>query len=343
MKMALHSLLHLQHGMQVLWQILCHSESSNKVGGGAGHETGTRDDFRYSLLHANVPTSQTVMRSLCVVVLPCLVGVVLGQYVPICDPANYTGPPSIPLPNFPTQFSVIIEATLGQDNTTLNVREYFDEVGNRGRFEFTMNVNSTQVGIFDYDDGEIFFISNGDGCAVRLIANSSTRRFLAETPIFGFQDGVNGSVHIGTVSDFFRLRRNTNATWLGVEDVRGIPCNRWQTCTVMENNSYTLDYYFATEDWEFALGDGPTPVQVILTATDAREPGEPESLKHTYSFVSYDTGARSVPDDVFAVPIGLICRGRIPGRPIPTFPDYFSATLESVQKIRQTAVVYKVS
>ena len=270
--------------------------------------------------------------SLCVTVLLCLMGLVFGQYVPVCDPMNYTGPPAIPLPNLSTQFSVVIEANFGQNNRTSDVKEYFDEAGNRGRFEITStNFGADKiVGIFDYDDGEIFVISNGDDCAVRLIANSSTRRFLTETPIFGFQDGVNGSVHIGTVRDFFRLRRNTNATWLGVEDVRGIPCNRWQTCTVMQSYSYTLDYYFATEDWEFALGDGPTPVQVVLSAIDAREPGEPELLMHTYSFVSYDSGPRSVPDDVFAVPIGLACTGRIPGQPVPQFPEYYSATLERV-------------
>ena len=277
---------------------------------------------------------------MCVVLL-CLVGAAFGQYVPVCDPTNYTGPPSMPLPDFPTQFSVVIEANLGQENLTLNVKEYFDEVGNRGRFEITMDVGNT-VGIFDYDDGEIFVISEDGACEVKLIADSSTRSFLIEPPLFGFSGGVNGSIHIGTVRDFFRLQRDTNATWLGVEVVRGIPCNRWQTCTVMENNSYTLDYYFATEDWNFALGNGPTPVQVILTGIDARG-GEAESLKHTYSFLSFDTGSRSVPDEVFAVPIGLVCTGRIPGRPVPPFPEYFSLTLEAVLRTRQSAVVYKVS
>jgi len=239
------------------------------------------------------------MRSSLCGVLLCFIGVAFGQYVPVCDPANYTNPPSIPLPNFPMQFSAVIEANLGQLNNTWNVREYFDEVGNRGRFEITMPFGSTTVGIFDYDDGEIFRISGGDTCEVSLIADPSTRRFFAQTPIFGFQDGVNGSVHIGTVRDFF-LQRNTNATYLGVEIVRGIPCNHWQTCTVLENNSYTLDYYFATENWDFALGDGPTPVQVVLNALIARS-WVIESINHIYSFVSYDTGPRSVPDNVFSL------------------------------------------
>ena len=278
--------------------------------------------------------------SLCVVLL-CFIGVAFGQYMPVCDPANYTGPPPIPLPNFPTQFSAVIEANLGQQNSTWNVREYFDEVGNRGRFEITTFGRSTIVGIFDYDDGEIFMITGGDTCEVSLIADPATRSFFAQTPIFGFEDGVNGSVHIGTVRDFF-LQRNSNATYLGVEDVRGIPCNRWQTCTVLENNSYTLDYYFAVENWDFALGDGPTPVQVVLNALNARS-GVIKLLNHIYSFVSYDTGPRSVPNKVFTVPFGLLCTGHIPGRPVPSFPEYFSLTVEAVQRSRQAVVVYKVS
>jgi len=195
------------------------------------------------------------------------------------------------------------------------------------------------VGIFDYDDGEIFRISEGDTCEVSLIADRSTRS--TETPMFGFLDSENRSVHIRTARDFFLLR-NSNATWLGIEVVRGIPCNRWQTCTVLENNSYTLDYYFATENWDFALGNGATPVQVILNALMVRN-GVVESLNHIYSFVSFDTGPRSVPDEAFTVPFGLICSGRTPGIPIPSLPEYFSATIEGVQKTAQRVLVYKVS
>ena len=282
-----------------------------------------------------------MLRSLCVTFLLTvyLIGVVFGQYTPVCDP-NYTGPPSIPLPNLPAQFSVVIEANLGQENSTTNVREYFDEIGNRGRFEITRYGLKT-VGVFDYDDGEIFRISDGDTCEISRIADPSSRSLFTETPIFGFLDNANGSVHIGTVRDFFQLRNN-NATWLGVEVVRGIPCNRWQTCTVLENNSYTLDYYFATENWDFSLGNGPSPVQVVLNALIVRK-GVAESLNHIYSFISFDTGPRSVPDEAFTVPFGLICSGRIAGLPIPSLPEYFSATIEAVQRTTSSALVYKVS
>ena len=281
--------------------------------------------------------------SLCFTVFSCLIGVVFGQYVPVCDPAYYTDPPSIPVPVLPAQFSVVVEANFGQDSRTTDIKEYVDGVGNRGRFEISSTNCWTNpiVGIFDYSDGQIFVIpdgNTGDACAVKPIADPSTRPFLPQTPSFGFQD-VNGTIQIGTVSRFFQLLRNTNATWLGVEVVRGIPCNRWQTCTAMQSNSYTLDYYFATENWDFALGNGPIPVQVVLNSVDARA----ESLTHTYTFVFYDTGPSSVPNELFTVPIGLVCTGRNPDRPIPPFPQYFSLSLEAVQQRRQAVVVYKVS
>ena len=262
---------------------------------------------------------------------------IFAQCVPVCNPINYMGSLSMPLPSLPMQFSVVIEANFGQENHTLSIHEYFDGVKNRGRFEITGNT----VGIFDYNTGEIFMISDGDACEVKLIADHSTHSFLTETPILGFQDGINGSVHIRTVRDFFQLR-NSNAMYLGMEVVRGIPCNHWQMCTVLENNSYTLDYYFATENWDFALGDGPTPVQVILNAVTARR-GETKSLNHIYSFVSFNTGPTSVPDEILNVPIGLVCTGRIFGHPIPPFPVYYSLSLEGVQRSKQSAVVYKVS
>ena len=278
--------------------------------------------------------------SLCAAVLLCLTGVVFGQ---ICDPATYVGPPTVPLPVLPSQFSVVIEANFGQDNRTSYIKEYVDDAGNRGRFEIssTLSAINPTLGIFNYDDGEIFVIPdaiNGSACSVKQIADPSLSPFLPHQPIFGFQDDSSGSVHIETVSRFFRLLRNANATSMGVEDVRGIPCNRWQTCTVIDSDAFTLDYYFATQDWDFALGDGPTPVQVVLTLM-----GGKGTQQDTYSFVSYDTGPRSVPDEVFTVPFGLVCAGRRPGRPVPSFPDYFSLSLESVQRSRRTAVVYKVS
>ena len=206
---------------------------------------------------------------LCVVVLLCWVGMAFGQ---ICNTSNFTGSPSMPPPSLPTQFSVVIELNIGSENRASDIKEYVDEVGNRGRLEIS-STNfraNTVVGIFDYGDGEIYLIpdinNTGDACAVKPIATPGP--FFPIT--LGFQ--VAGrSIRIETINRFFQAMRTASIRWVGVEDVRGIPCNRWQTCTVMQSYSYTLDYYFATDDWEFALGDAPTPVQMVLNFFDASE------------------------------------------------------------------------
>ena len=284
---------------------------------------------------------------LCVVVLLCSVGVVFGQYTPICNTANFTGSSDMPPPSLPAQFSVVIEANFGQDNRTSDIKEYVDETGNmRGRFEISSTnfVASTVVGIFDYGDGEIYLIpdinNTGDACAVKPIATPAAGPFDPTT--LGFQV-AGGSIRIETINRFFQAMSTASIRWVGVEDVRGIPCNRWQTCTTMQSYSYTLDYYFATDDWEFALGDASTPVQMVLNSVDARGGSAPVSRMDIYSFVFYDTGPTSVPDDIFTVPIGLVCTGRSRGIAAPRFPDYFTLSLESVQRNRPSVVVYEVS
>ena len=249
---------------------------------------------------------------------------------PVCDPSDYTTSPNPPIPDLPRQFSAVIEANFVQLDQSTLVREYFDEIGNRGRFEIAHS-SSVVVGIFDYNLGEVFLIPDpytGDGCSVYNISQSTS------LSIFGFRV-VNGSMHIGTVGRFFRLSSNVSANYLGQEDVRGIMCGHWQTCTAMGNKSYTLDYYFSTADWAFSANPNGSqiPVQVILNESRSDGP----NLNHVYSFVDFVPGPLSVPDTVFMVPTGLPCRGRIPGQPLPALPNFFTTYLETVSPARQTA------
>ena len=248
----------------------------------------------------------------------------------VCDPSDYTTSPNPPIPDLPRQFSAVIEANFVQLDQSALVREYFDEIGNRGRFEIAHS-SSAIVGIFDYNLGEVFLIpdpNTGDGCSVHNLIRQSSLSF------FGFRI-VNGSVHIGTVGRFFRLSSNVSANYLGQEDVRGIMCDHWQTCTVMENKSYTLDYYFSTADWAFSANPNGSqiPVQVVLNESQSATP----NLNHIYSFVDFVSGPQSVPDKVFMVPTGLPCRGRIPGQPLPALPNFFTVYSETVSQARQTA------
>lgn len=272
--------------------------------------------------------------SFAIISLLSSLGAIAQGIDPVCNLTDFTFPPNVSLPELPQQFSALIEANLGQRLQTFTVREYFDEVGNRGRLETaipTVIGTVEGIGIFDYDDAEIFLIPDRFGnetveCGVRLIAEPTA--ILNRT--FGFQL-VNGSVHIGSVLGFFGLVDGANPRYLGPEIARGIPCLRWQTCHVLDNNSYTLDYLFSAEDWMDAYSDGPVPVQIRLLGSRLDGNGQVLRINHTYNFVAFNSGPDSVPDEVFVVPNGLACRGRIPGIPLPVLPPYFSMYLENVR------------
>ena len=288
-----------------------------------------------------------LLLSLAIISLLSSLGAIAQSLDPICDLADFTSPPNISLPELPRQFSALIEANLGHRMQTFAVREYFDEIGNRGRIETvipTVNGTIETIGIFDYDDAEIFLIPDQFGdevaeCGVRLITEPN--RFINDT--FGFQL-VNGSVHIGSVLQFFLLVDGAIPRYLGPEVARGIPCDHWQTCHVLDNNSFTLDYYFSADGWMDAYSDGPVPVQIRLNGSRLQEGGlQVLRINHTYNFVAFNSGPDSVPDEVFMVPNGLACRGRIPGTPLPVLPPYFSMYLEIVRGESKEVQLIRVS
>ena len=286
------------------------------------------------------PITMAVARRVAGLLL-CALTVVCAQPMPLCNQSLYNTSPNPPIPNLPRQFSAVIEANYLQSNQSVLVREYFDEIGNRGRFEINSDSDgNTILGIFDYNLNEVFLIPDidtGDGCTVRR-ANAPSPQI---SQFFGFRV-ENGTVLIGTVAHFFRLNSNTSANYLGQEDVRGILCDRWQTCTVRGSKSYTLDYYFSTTYWNFAANPNGSqiPVQVILQGW--RDDGG--YLNHVYSFVDFVSGPQSVPNGIFMVPTGLACRGRIPGQPLPSLPNsgFFTTYIESVFQARQSASVVRV-
>jgi hypothetical protein len=269
-----------------------------------------------------------------------------GQLEPICT-SSAPDPNDPPLPQLPDQYSLTIEANLVERNMTVTATEYFDSIGNRGRIEFTRNGMKT-TSIVDYNLREAFVFPNpftGDDCTVSLVnpsgSNSPVVRFL-----FGVVPGANGTVHIGSPSFFFGLGNATNFTHLGMEDIRGVPCHHWQTCTNRPNASYTLDYYFTSSDlWTSANPNANdlTPVLITLTGSIVnRTTGEVYSTEHYYSIVGFNSGPDSIPDDVFNVPLDLICKGRLPGQPLPTFTNVYSVTSEFLTSLSPIVTTIKV-
>ena len=277
-----------------------------------------------------------------------------ADFMPVCDPDNFNPPsgtnlqvPDLQVPDLPDQFSFTIEGNLIERNRTVVMTEYYDGPGNRGRLEFGFN-GSSNVGIFDYNIGEIFFIpdfASEDDCRVYPIADNPV--FLNFT--FGVENR-NGSIHIGSPRTYIeQLRDNAATRYVGEDMIRGIPTQRWQACFAAENNSYLIDYYFATEGWDYE-GQGRNldmtqmvPVQFSLNATQIVN-DTIRSQYHIYTVVDFQAGPDSVPDSVFRVPNRLACTGRFPGQPVPQVPQFFSTYVQQVatQPV-PTVQTYRVS
>ena len=259
-----------------------------------------------------------------------LFGTVARVYRPVCNPGNYSLSPAMPLPVLPVQFSTLVEGNIAELNSTFLVAEHYDSVGNRGKFESVdPATGQKEVAIYDYDLGEVFLIPDlmqGIPCGVQLINNRSefVTRLLEITY-------VNSSVHIGAVTNLFQL--DAPSVYLGTEAVRGIPCNHWQTCHVLQYSSYTLDYYFATtSNWNYVFAGEAIPVRISLSGCQMTSDGTVEKLSHVYSFVRFHSGPDSVSDSDFRVPTGLPCRGRLAGKPLPQLPPFFSMQLEALEE-----------
>ena len=272
------------------------------------------------------------------------------EFMPICDQELGSGSTSdLPLPDLPDQFSFTIEGNLIEHNSTAVMTEYYDGPGNRGRLDFE-HIGSSSIGIFDYNLGEIFLIHHHGtrgNCTVYPIADNPPR-FLNRT--FGVVNH-NGTIHIDSPRTFLEQLRESDKTlpqYIGEDMVRGIPTQRWQACFNRENNSYLIDYYFATEDWNYEgwgqkwASTPMVPVQFTLNATRIDHHGKLRSIYHIYSVVNFQAGPDSVPDSLFRVPNGLACKGRFPGQPVPQIPQFFSTYVQQVNANRYRTYIYRV-
>ncbi len=268
-------------------------------------------------------------------VLPCLL--VSGQLVQICDPVDFpnSGPP---LPDIPNQFAATIEGNLLQRSQSRVITEYYDQVGDRGKIEIDFNGTKT-TGIYDYTLGEVFIMPDRDGSDCRVY-EITPNTLLSQ--IFGFNE-MNGTVHIGSPAAFLeRIRENSSTIYQGSDVIRGIPVYRWQSCVALPNNSYLVNYYFASQsNWTYGGQLDMSvmiPVEFNLNASFYTLRGV-DNAYNVYSFINFQSGPESVPDDVFKVPFGLACKGRLPGQSLPTLSDSFFARIEVVTEYMGSPVV----
>ncbi len=259
-----------------------------------------------------------------------LLGLVPALNGQVCNPAdfNLTG---IVLPTLPDQFSVRVEANFLDINETLIAHEVYDNVNNRGSLSIRSN-GSFYRSIYDYDNNEIFVfpdIRTGRECTVTK---------LSQSPFVNFTLGVvvndDGSIHIGTPGQFLEnLKGDTPTRYMGLDTIRGIPVLRWQSCFDQDNVSYTADYYYTTQDWDYAVIGDPSfyemiPLQIMVSGQSALRNIPLHNFTHVYSLFDYRSGPDSTSERHFSVPTGLACVGRIPGIPTPQIPRFFTTYVQ---------------
>ena len=226
------------------------------------------------------------------------------------------------LPSLEKRFRVEIEAFLTSRQRTILIEEYYDGPGQRGRINRRFSENEYSI-IVDYKSDQSFHINwatSGASCRVESIENDRTVNLTFHTI-----KGPDGNISIGSVNDLLVFGGKYNETYMGVEVVKGVCCNRWQYKLDTPNNTFTLDYWFSVESWNFSSSLKEVPVQASVEGwiVDDHSPTG-HNFSNYYSF----SGFRSLDEQdesKFMVPEGIVCSNRKLGKKLPLLDEqYFS-------------------
>ncbi|GFO33384.1 hypothetical protein PoB_005988900 [Plakobranchus ocellatus] len=249
-----------------------------------------------------------------------------------CDsthrPAPYTGPVP-PLPVLPKQYSLRVEANIIQKRWTTEVEEHYDSINQRASLAVSFN-GSTIYSIFNFKSGERYDIYPNGTCLASA----------AEIDYYGLVKMVGPKQTrpaLSTINEVFKFGQGFNQTYVGKNTVRGIPVNHWTSCREWQQwgARFQLDFYFADPDFISASGGVEIPVRIILNGSANNVGMSHEALEgrhrfeHVYDFVSVRPGAPKN-EEVFQVPMGVICQGRQDTKPMPELPDRFEMSTEMV-------------
>jgi hypothetical protein len=203
-----------------------------------------------------------------------------------------------PLPTLPSGFLLNIEANFIDQNKTLNQREYYDFVVGKARIE--VNTADAYTHYFvDFNKKQVHVVVNGQTCDV-LPSSAITGR--------AFQ--------IRSTSDLLVFGDKYNETYIGVSEVRGVPCDTWQTQfgfvdngTTLANGTtvnagtiynFTLTYFWSVESWGFRSNVTRKPMRAILNGTKYPVGASPATILHYYELVNFVP--RNPPPEVFDLP-----------------------------------------
>ncbi|WAR31446.1 hypothetical protein MAR_033988 [Mya arenaria] len=270
--------------------------------------------------------SMTGLRQLVVVILVTMFGQAWGMPFTLCNPN--TTPSS--LPRLPNQFQVHIEGNFVNKNYTKNFQEFYDYPNNRGAImSSSSHIDTVHRTVMNFTAGTSQRIDS-DGSCTRQPINAS-----GGYSIFG-----KDSNHINTVNDLLYFGDNMGEEYIGVDTIRGIPVNHWQTCLHI-NNTYmnatmTLDYYFLQNSTYTIDGkQGFVPVRAMVNGTGSRKNStSPHNFLHYYEFTNFKAGPIEDEEHVFQVPVGTICHDKniTSHEKLPKIAHQFSVASETIRQ-----------
>jgi len=198
---------------------------------------------------------------------------------------------AMPFPSFPDDFSSVIEANILNKNYTLQMREFYDYSNDQFRIESHRQGRSTIDLCFLGSQKQHVQVVNTNGkfnCTVEPLAAGRTCRFASRAP------------HLQKASDFLSGHIDPSKySYTGQQVERGIPCDKWTAVTAfnrtMRNTTYeslyTLEWYFAQEQWRVRGFDAATsnysmPVALYLTG-ESSVGGKSHNFSHVYNFIDF--------------------------------------------------------
>ncbi|XP_064606903.1 uncharacterized protein LOC135471555 [Liolophura sinensis] len=242
---------------------------------------------------------------------------------PYCTPypTGSTDPNSKapPLPQFPQDYHVHVEANMIEQGYTLDSSEYYDSYLNKAAI--TLNyADQTVTLVYSYGTNELFTITDLKDCVVTQLSTDDNR--------FLFGDTVsNGRVHVYNSAGAFRFGKTFGEKYLGSTYVRGVPVDHWQACLNWpeKKSTFTVDYFFTAMNWSTASNEDQIPVRADVQGVSVGDDGSSKNFHHVYDFYHYrpDHGSTHDDTDKYETPPGVICPGRNKTRPLPTLKGQF--------------------
>ncbi|XP_041355459.1 uncharacterized protein LOC121373079 [Gigantopelta aegis] len=253
----------------------------------------------------------------------------------ICDPAKYkqdaASRPGPAKPKLPQQFTTRVECNIRDKGYTIDLKEYYDYVNNRGTVEAWKNDTRIKA-IYDYTNNELLILNYpslaGNGipsCTVSTLSTSK-QKFL-----FGLSTSTSGSEHIYSAAGALRFGNGQTEVYKGRRTIRdGTVCDVWDSCLYvprMDGTFYVSWAFSAVNNWTSATA-ASVPVELQLSGV-VNKPTR-QNISNYYEFTDFRP---YLPNDSSALETdpGTYCKGRVMGRPLPNVTSRFRFESELVE------------